>query len=57
MFDPIDYVIFEGMSKKQKVSKVVFVDIKTGGATLTSKQRKIKKVVDDKQVTFEVYES
>ena len=57
MFDPIDYVIFEGMSKMQKVSKVVFVDIKTGGATLTAKQRKIKKVVDDKQVTFEVYES
>ena len=55
MFDPIDYVIFEGLSEKQKVDKIVFVDIKSGGARLTPKQRKIKQVVEDKNVGFETY--
>ena len=55
MFDPIDYVIFEGLSEKQKVDKIVFVDIKTGGARLTPKQRKIKQVVEDKNVGFKTY--
>lgn len=30
LFDPIDYIIFEGLSTKGKVSKFFFVDIKTG---------------------------
>ena len=55
MFDPIDYVIFEGLSEKQTVDKILFVDIKSGGARLTSKQRKIKQVVEDKKVGFNTY--
>jgi predicted Holliday junction resolvase-like endonuclease len=55
MFDPIDYVIFEGLNKKQKVDKIMFVDIKTGGARLTQKQKKIKQVVEDKKVEFKTY--
>ena len=55
MFDPIDYVIFEGLNKKQKVDKIMFVDIKTGGARLTQKQKKIKQVVEDKKVGFKTY--
>src|SRR6266851_1397750 len=34
LFDPIDYVIFEGLTSKGVVSKLLFVDIKTGGARL-----------------------
>ena len=55
MFDPIDYVIFEGLSEKQKVDKIVFVDIKTGGARLSPNQKKIKQVVEDKKVGFKTY--
>ena len=55
MFDPIDYVIFEGLSEKQKVDKIVFVDIKTGGARLSPNQKKIKQVVEDKKVGFQTY--
>ena len=55
MFDPIDYVIFEGLSEKQKVDKIVFVDIKSGGARLSPKQKKIKQVVEDKKVGFQTY--
>jgi predicted Holliday junction resolvase-like endonuclease len=55
MFDPIDYVIFEGLNKKQRVDKIVFVDIKTGGARLTPKQKKIKQAVEEKNVEFKTY--
>ena len=55
MFDPIDYVIFEGLNKKQRVDKIVFVDIKTGGARLTSKQKKINVMVEEKNVEFKTY--
>jgi predicted Holliday junction resolvase-like endonuclease len=57
MFDPIDYVIFEGLSEKQKVDKIVFVDIKTGGARLTKRQKNIKQVVEDKKVEFNTYKA
>ena len=55
MFDPIDYVIFEGLSEKQKVDKILFVDIKSGNARLSAKQKKIKAAVEEKQVEFKTY--
>ena len=56
LFDPIDYVIFEGLTTKEKVSKLLFVDVKTGESRLTSKQREIKNLVNDKKVQFYIYE-
>ena len=55
MFDPIDYVIFEGLSEKQKVEKIIFMDIKSGKARLSQKQKKIKEAVDNKKVQFKTY--
>jgi predicted Holliday junction resolvase-like endonuclease len=55
MFDPIDYVIFEGLSSKGKVNKIIMVDIKTGGARLNPKQRRIKELVEDKKMEFRTY--
>ena len=55
MFDPIDYVIFEGLSEKQKVEKIIFMDIKSGKARLSQKQKKIKAAVDNKQIQFKTY--
>ena len=55
MFDPIDYVIFEGLSSTGKVNKIILVDIKTGGARLNPKQRRIKELVEDKKMEFRTY--
>jgi len=55
LFDPIDYVIFEGLSQKGKVDKIFFVDIKTGNARLSGKQREIKAVINDKKVNFKKF--
>jgi len=55
LFDPIDYVIFEGLSVKGKVNKIFFVDIKTGAARLSKKQKEIKTIIDAKKITFKRY--
>lgn len=55
LFDPIDYIIFEGLSTKGHVDKIFFVDIKTGAARLSKKQREIRDVIDSKKVNFKKY--
>jgi predicted Holliday junction resolvase-like endonuclease len=55
LFDPIDYVIFEGLSAKGVVSNIVFADIKTGSATLKSNQREIRSLVQSNKVYLETY--
>jgi predicted Holliday junction resolvase-like endonuclease len=55
LFDPIDYIIFEGLSKKNSVSKILFADIKTGAARLSGKQKEIKTLVEKKKVDWDTY--
>jgi len=55
LFDPIEYIIFEGLEKDGIVKKIIFSDIKTGKARLTGKQKEIKNLVEDKQVLWETY--
>ena len=55
LFDPIDYLIFEGLSKRRQVSKIFFTDIKTGGARLKSNQKEIKSLVERRKVEWDTY--
>jgi len=55
LFDPIDYVIFEGLHRKGKVEKIIFSDIKTGDARLGKTQKQIRDAVSGKKVTFKLY--
>jgi predicted Holliday junction resolvase-like endonuclease len=55
LFDPIDYIIFEGLSGKGRVDRIIFTDIKTGKARLTTKQKEIKTVVQNKHLSFKKY--
>lgn len=55
LFDPIDYVIFEGLSKKGSVSRIIFSDIKTGAAKLSKKQKEIKTLVEKKKIGWDTY--
>lgn len=55
MFDPIDYLVFEGLAAKGKVEKILWVEIKTGGARLNQHQRQIKSLVDRKELAWDVY--
>lgn len=55
LFDPIDYVIFEGLKKYGVVSKIIFTDIKTGAAKLNVNQKVIKSLIENKKVNFVNY--
>ena len=55
LFDPIDYVIFEGLQKTGKVHKIFFVDIKSGKAKLKANQKAIKQMIEQKKVEFKNY--
>jgi predicted Holliday junction resolvase-like endonuclease len=55
LFDPIDYVIFEGLAEKGQVDKIFFIDIKTGNAKLNKRQKEIKAVVNNKKVNFKKF--
>jgi predicted Holliday junction resolvase-like endonuclease len=55
LFDPIDYVIFEGLHRKGRVEKIIFADIKTGEARLNKTQKQIREAVKSKKVNFKLY--
>lgn len=55
LFDPIDYVIFEGLQKTGKVQKIFFVDIKSGKAKLKPNQKAIKQMIEQNKVEFKNY--
>jgi len=56
LFEPIDYIIFEGLNKKNSVSKILFTEIKTGKANLTKKEKEIRNLVQKKRVVWDTYQ-
>ena len=55
LFDPIDYIIFDGLHKSGKVERIIFSDVKTGGAKLNKSQKEIKSLINNKKVEFQTY--
>jgi predicted Holliday junction resolvase-like endonuclease len=55
LFDPIDYIVFQGLRAKGKVDAITFVDIKTGAAQLTGKQKQIRDLVNEGRVEWDTY--
>ena len=56
LFDPIDYLIFEGLSEKETVSRILFMEVKTGGSPLKPAQKQIRSLVQSKKVSISLYE-
>ena len=48
---PIDLVVFDGLAEGQ-VRRVVFVEVKTGDAGLTSRERRVRNVIEARQVEW-----
>ena len=55
LLDPIDYVVFDGLSKQGKVSSIHFIDVKTGAARLNEHQKQVKDAIEKKHVEFALY--
>lgn len=48
---PVDLVVFDGLSAGN-VERVVFLEVKTGGASLTDRERQVRKVIEARQVAW-----
>ena len=53
LFEPIDYVVFQGL-RKGVVDSLQFVDVKSGNAKLTTRQKEIRDAVEDGKVRLVV---
>lgn len=51
LFEPIDYIVFKGLSRS-RIEVVDFVEVKSGGATLTAGQKQIKEAVQHRRVSL-----
>jgi len=49
---PVDLLVFDGLDEGE-LRRVVFLEIKTGGSTLTGRERQVRDVVRARQVTWE----
>jgi predicted Holliday junction resolvase-like endonuclease len=45
MGSPVDYIVFDGMDEGE-IRKVVFIEVKSGAATLTKRQRQIRDAIN-----------
>jgi predicted Holliday junction resolvase-like endonuclease len=54
IFAPIDYVIFDGMSRND-IKQIVFMDIKSGSSQLTERQRQIQDCLKNSRLKFETF--
>jgi len=48
---PVDLVVFDGLAAGQ-VRRVVFLEVKTGGAALTTRERQVRDVIDAREVVW-----
>ena len=48
---PVDLVVFDGLAAGQ-VRRVVFLEVKTGGAPLTSRERQVRAVIEAREVAW-----
>ena len=48
---PVDLVVFDGLSAGE-LRRVVFLEVKTGGAPLTARERQIRAVIEAREVAW-----
>lgn len=49
---PIDYIIFEGMNKRD-IQRVIFLEVKTRGSKLSPQEKKLRDAIQKKRVKWE----
>jgi len=48
---PVDFVVFDGLSDGH-ITRIVFVEVKTGAADLSTRERRIRDAVQDSRVEW-----
>jgi predicted Holliday junction resolvase-like endonuclease len=52
---PIDLIAFKGLNGSVEEIEIVFVEVKTGRSVLSARERAVKKAVDEKKVSWRVF--
>ena len=52
---PVDYIIFKGMDN-DKIEELIFLEIKSGKSVLTTREKQIKKLIEEKKVSWKLYD-
>lgn len=56
LFEPIDYIVFNGLSTKDgDIDSIFFIDIKTGGSRLNEHQKQVKNAIEKGKIDFDTY--
>jgi predicted Holliday junction resolvase-like endonuclease len=51
---PTDFIVFKGMDEKE-INEIVFVEVKSGNAKLSSQEKNLKDTIENKRIRFEEY--
>src|SRR6266536_759361 len=54
MFEPIDYLVFSGLTTRNQIEALCLVEVKSGNARLTGSQQGFKKAVENGTVQFRI---
>lgn len=56
VFDPIDYVLFDGLTVDRDVRRVTFIEVKCGTSRLSPVQGSIREAIQNRRIGWEVWE-
>jgi len=56
LMNPIDYVVFEGLTINRRVSRIVFVEVKCGTSRVSPAQKSIVDAIREGRVAAEVWQ-
>ena len=51
---PIDLIAFKGLNGSEEI-EIVFIEVKTGRSVLSARERAVKKAVEEKKVSWRVF--
>jgi predicted Holliday junction resolvase-like endonuclease len=54
LFEPIDFIVFEGLSTSGRVESIHFAELKSGAAKLNEHQKQIRDAIESGKVDFAV---
>lgn len=52
---PIDFIAFSGLSEKDSVDEILFIEVKTGSSNLSNRERAIKNAVQEGRIRYVEY--
>ena len=52
---PVDFVAFSGLSDSDTVDEILFIEVKTGTSALTSREKQVRKAVEEGRIRYVEY--